>query len=103
MTGALNGVVFHYMATKIMPIPVEEDIDRSVSAAVVATHLCKLDVIRQALRIGVPAMSRLLAPPAGNRPAWQAYIDGYGEGTSVATGYKSALKAKLKEKHAGHR
>jgi len=91
------------MATKTLPIPVEDDIDQSVAKAVKGTHLCKLDVLRQALRLGVPALSRLLAPPAANRPRWQDYIDDYGAGTSVARGYKAGLKARLETKHARHR
>ena len=88
------------MSTKTLPIPVEEDIDASIDQAVSATHLCKLDVIRQALRFGVPALSRLLAPPTGNRQPWQEYIDDYSPAQTVASGYKAALKSKLKDKYA---
>ncbi len=86
-----------------MPIPVEEDIQRSVSAAVASTQLCKLDVIRQALRFGVPIIERLLAPPDRHRPAWQDYIDEYPHAEHAATGYKKALKLKLQKKHGSAR
>lgn len=91
------------MATKVMPIPVEEDIERSVAAAVSSTQLCKLDVLRQALRFGVPMMARLLAQPDRQRPAWQDYIDDYPAATHPATGYKATLKQRLKAKHGRYR
>ena len=86
-----------------MPIPVEEDIERSVAAAVASTQLCKLDVLRQALRFGVPIMARLLARPDLPRPAWQDYVDDYPPASRPATGYKAALKRKLKAKHGRDR
>ena len=91
------------MATKVMPIPVEEDIECSVTAAVASTQLCKLDVIRQALRFGVPMMTRLLARPYRRCHAWQDYIDDYPPATHTAAGYKTALKQKLKAKHGRDR
>lgn len=91
------------MPKPILPVPIEEDIEKMVAQGVAKTRLCKLDVIRQGLRVGVPAFMRLLQPPRTPQRDWKVYIDDYPNASRTAAGYKSALKTKLRAKHESHR
>lgn len=88
------------MKRAILPIPVEEDIDTSVREGAEATGLKLADVMRQALRHGVPAfVQRLRMAGAERPPRCLAYLDQYPRSRVRARGYKAALRRKLARKH----
>jgi len=52
---------------KTLPkMEISDDLDAQINAGVSASELCKSDVIRQALRIGLPQFAARFQPP----PLW---------------------------------
>ena len=87
------------MPKPVLPVPIEEDIEKMVAQGVIKTWLCKLDLICQGLRLGVPAFMRVLQPPRKPQRDWNAYIDDHPNASHPASGYKAALKSKLRAKY----
>jgi len=88
------------MKRAVLPIPVEEDIEFTVREGAEATGLKLADVMRQALRHGVPAfVQRLRVAAAEHPPACLAYLDEYPRSRVRARGYKAALRRKLTRKY----
>jgi hypothetical protein len=88
------------MKTVIVPIPVDADIAAMVKAGAKATGLKKADVMRQGLRLGVPALvQRLTAPVATGRPQCLDFLDDYPQSSVAAKDVKKALKEKMAEKY----
>lgn len=89
------------MKRGVLPIPVEEDIDITVRQGAEATGLKLADVMRQALRHGVPAfVHRLRGVAAERQPRCLDYLDEYPRSRVRAKGYKAALRRALARKHA---
>ena len=88
------------MKTVVLPIPVDSDIADMVEAGAKATGLKKSDVMRQGLRLGVPALvQRLTVPNPTRRPKCLDYIDEYPNATISAKDLKGALREKLSKKY----
>jgi len=88
------------MKRAVLPIPVEEDIDVTVREGAEATGLKLADVMRQALRHGVPAfVQRLRVASAERPPGCLAYLDKYPRSRVRARRYKAALRRKLARKY----
>lgn len=88
------------MKRGVLPIPVEDDIDAAVRRGAEATGLKLADVMRQALRHGVPAVVQRLRVAAAQRPPrCLTYLDRYPRSRRRARGYKTALRRKLARKH----
>ena len=88
------------MKTVVVPIPVDADIAALVSAGAKATGLKKADVMRQGLRLGVPALvHRLTAPSVTRRPKCLEYLDEYPDANISAKDAKKALREKLALKY----
>ena len=88
------------MKTVVVPIPVDAEIAALVSAGAKATGLKKADVMRQGLRLGVPALvQRLAAPNVTRRPKCLDYLDDYPDAKISATDVKKALHEKLAKKY----
>jgi hypothetical protein len=88
------------MKGKVLPIPVEADLNVLVRQGAKATGLKLSDVMRQGLRHGVPAfLQRLQAVSARRVPKCLAYLDDYPASLAPARGLKARLRAKLSKKH----
>lgn len=85
---------------RVLPIPVDDEIDQAVREGADAVGLKLVDLMRQGLRHGVPAfIHRLRAVTAERPPACLAYLDDYPRSRTRAKGYKKALGEKLARKH----
>jgi hypothetical protein len=88
------------MKTVVVPIPVDIEIARMVAEGARATGLKKADVMRQGLRLGVPALvERLMAPQVSRPPKFLAYIDNESNDAIDPRTMKKALRAKLAKKY----
>lgn len=88
------------MKRDILPIPVDQDLDATVREGAEATGLKLADVVRQALRLGVPALvQRLRVATAERPPRCLAYVEEYPRSPVPAKGYKAALRRKLARKY----
>lgn len=85
---------------RVLPIPVDDEIDAAVREGADAVGLKLVDLMRQGLRHGVPAfIHRLRAATAERPPKCLEYLDDYPRSRLQAKGYKKALRAKLARKH----
>jgi hypothetical protein len=90
------------MKTVIMPIPVDADIADLINRSAEITGLKKADVMRQGLRLGVPAVvQRLTAPIVPRRPQCLDFLDDYPMSTVNAKDVEKALKEKMARKYGG--
>lgn len=88
------------MKGNVLPIPVEADIDALVRQGAEATGLKLADVMRQGLRLGVPAFVQRLRIAAAKRPPLcLKYLDDYPRSRVAAKDYKGALRKKLAKKY----
>lgn len=89
------------MKPGVLPIPVDEDIDRAVRQGAETVGLKLADVMRQGLRHGVPAfVHRLRAVMVERPPKCLGYLDSYPRSRARAKGYKAALRRTLARKYA---
>lgn len=90
------------MKRDVLPIPVEADIDDLVRQGAEATGLKMADVMRQGLRVGVPAFVQRLRRASVERvPGCLNYLDEYARSAAPAKGFKQELRRKLAKKHDG--
>jgi len=65
------------MKKPIMPIPVDADLKSLIEAAAIRTHLSQSDIMRSALRIGVPEVVKRLETPRKPRRNLAEYADAF--------------------------
>jgi hypothetical protein len=61
----------------VMPIPVDRDLKSLIKSAARKTRLCQADVMRSALRIGVPEIVRRLEVRRAPRRSLTEYMDAF--------------------------
>lgn len=82
----------------------EPDLEDMIAAAAKETGLSKSKLMRQGLRLGVPAVvARFKENQMRQRPASLDYLDDFPAAVVSARDSKSWLKDKLRSKHAAHR
>jgi hypothetical protein len=62
-------------ASPILPIPVDGDLKTLIKAAAKKTRLCQADVMRSALRVGVPEVVRRHETRRSPRRSLAEYLD----------------------------
>lgn len=93
------------MKSAVLPIPVEEEIQRLVSQVAAQTGLSKADVMRLGLRHGVPLVARQVQTLRAPRlPACFAYLEEYPlVPDETLRRRKMAFRRAMRRKHAAHR
>lgn len=82
----------------------EPDLQELISDAAKETGLSKSKLMRQGLRLGVPAVvAQFKESQSRQRPASLDYLDDFPTSAVSAKDSKSWLKEKLRAKHAAHR
>jgi len=61
----------------ILPVPVDGDLKSLIEAAAKRTRLCQADVMRSALRVGVPEIIRRLEVHHSPRRSLVEYLDAF--------------------------
>jgi len=61
----------------LLPVPVEPELKTLIEEAAVSTHLSQADVMRSALRIGVPEVIKRLRVPKRPRRDLIEYLDAF--------------------------
>jgi hypothetical protein len=88
------------MKTVVVPIPVDAEIADLVDRGAKMTGLKKADVMRQGLRLGVPALvQRLTETAVPRRPKCLDFLDEYPQSKVAARDVERALKQKMAEKY----
>ena len=64
-------------STPILPIPVDGDLKSMIEAAAARTSLCQADVMRSALRVGVPEVVRRHGIRRAPRRSLGEYLDAF--------------------------
>jgi hypothetical protein len=65
------------MISPVLPVPVDGDLKSLIEAAAKRTRLCQADVMRSALRVGVPEIVRRLEAPLTPRRSLTEYLDAF--------------------------
>jgi hypothetical protein len=64
-------------ATPVVPIPVDRELKSLIKAAARKTRLCQADVMRSALRVGVPEIVRRFGIRKSPRRPLVDYLDAF--------------------------
>jgi hypothetical protein len=92
------------MNWKILPLPMEPDLQELISDAAKETGLSKSRLMRQGLRLGVPAVvAQFKENQTRQRPASLDYLDDFPISPVSARDSKRWLKEKLRARNATHR
>ena len=65
------------VASPILPVPVDRDLKSMIEAASARTRLCQADVMRSALRVGVPEVVRRHEVRQRPRRSLGEYLDAF--------------------------
>ena len=85
---------------RIVPSPLNDELEAAIREAAEATDLAKSDVMRHGLRLGVPlVVAQFKTKRNRRRPACLDYLDDFATAPVTARDAKAYLRKKL---HAAH-